>query len=239
MKKSVITVFAIIIAFVNVAQAQSLNEVLDKHFKAIGQDKLVAVQSFYVKAKVSAMGMEMPMEMKIKKPDMFIVTTEMQGQKMIQAFDGQRGWMIAPWVSTEPQELSGAQLTQVKKQVQGNMEGELYNLEKKGSTAELMGKVNVDGKDMYRIKLTSTDGNANDYFIDTETYYISKVKAKVSSQGQTVDVEQIMSDYKTIDGITMPMKTEIKSPMGTQSINMEEVKFNEKFDDVIFKQPVK
>jgi hypothetical protein len=35
------------------------------------------------------------------------------------------------------------------------------------------------------------------------------------------------------------MKTEIKSPMGTQIINMEEVKFNEKFDDAIFKQPTK
>ena len=70
MKKSVITVIAIIIvAFVNVAHAQSVSEVLDKHFKAVGQEKLAAVQSFYIKAKVSQMGMEMPMEMKIKKPE--------------------------------------------------------------------------------------------------------------------------------------------------------------------------
>jgi phage-related holin len=237
MKKSVITVFAIIIALVNVAKAQTLSEVLDKHFKAVGQEKMMAVNSFYIKAKVSQMGMEMPMEMKIKKPDMFIMTVEMQGQKMIQAFDGQKGWMIAPWVSTDPQELSGAQLTQAKDQV--NMEGELYNYEKKGSTAELGGKVNVDGKEVYRIKLTSKDGDAKDYFIDTNTYLISKVKAKVSAQGQTVDVEQIMSEYKTIDGITMAMKIESKSPMGTALIIMEEVKFNEKFDDAIFKQPAK
>jgi hypothetical protein len=91
MKKSLITVVAIIIiAFVNVAQAQSLSEVLDKHFKAIGQEKLMSVQSFYIKAKVSQMGMEMPMEMKIKKPDMFIITIDAQGQKIMQAFDGER-----------------------------------------------------------------------------------------------------------------------------------------------------
>jgi len=60
MKKTFITVAAIIvIAFVNVAEAQSLSEVLDKHFKAVGQDKLVAFQSFYIKAKVSHMGMDM------------------------------------------------------------------------------------------------------------------------------------------------------------------------------------
>jgi hypothetical protein len=238
MKKSVITVIAIIIvAFVNVAQAQSVNEVLDKHFKAVGQEKLVAVQSFYIKAKVSQMGMEMPMEMKIKKPEMFIITINMQGQKMIQAFDGQKGWMIAPWVSPEPQELTGEQLTQAKQQV--DMNGELYDYEKKGSTAELGGKVNVDGKDVYRIKLTTKDGNVKDYFIDANTYYISKVKAKVSAQGQSVDVEQIMSDFKTIDGITMPMKVETKSPMGTAIILMEEIKYNENFDNSIFKQPAK
>ena len=238
MKKSLITVVAIIIiAFVNVAQAQSLNEVLDKHFKAIGQEKLASVQSFYVKAKVSQMGMEMPMEMKIKKPEMFIMTVEMQGQKMIQAFDGQKGWMIAPWVSADPQELAGEQLNQTKNQM--DMNGELFEFEKKGSTAELGGKVNVDGKDAFRIKLTTKDGNTKDYFIDANTYLIAKVKTKVSAQGQTVDVEQIMSDYKTIDGITMAMKNESKSPMGSAIILMEEIKFNEKFDDAIFKQPAK
>lgn len=237
MKKSVITLFAIIIALVNVAKAQTLSEVLDKHFKAVGQEKLMTVNSFYVKAKVSQMGMEMPMEMKIKKPEMFIVSIEMQGQKMIQAFDGQKGWMVAPWVGPDPQELAGDQLAQAKQQA--NMEGELYNYEKKGSSAELMGKVNVDGKEAYRIKLTTPDGNSKDYFIDAQTFYILKVKAKVSAQGQTVDIEQIMSDNKTIEGITMPMKIESKSPMGTALILMEEVKFNEKFDDAIFKQPAK
>lgn len=103
MKKSVITIFAIIIiAFVNFAQAQSLDEVLAKHFKAVGQDKLAAVQSFHIKAKVSQMGMEIPLEMRIKKPDMFIINMEVQGQKMIQAFDGQKGWMIIPMMSPDP-----------------------------------------------------------------------------------------------------------------------------------------
>ncbi len=238
MKKSVIAIVTIIvIAFANVAQAQSVNEVLEKHFKTIGQEKLVAVQSFFIKANVSQMGMELPMEMRIKKPDMFIINIEVQGQKMVQAFDGQKGWMIIPMMSPDPQELAGAQLDQAKEQV--NMEGELYNYEKKGSTAEMAGKVNVDGKEMYRIKLTDKEGNVKDYFIDANTYLISKVKAKVSAQGQTVDVEQIMGDYKTIDGIKMAMKIESKSPMGTAVITMEEIKFNEKFDDSIFKQPAK
>lgn len=238
MKKLIFTTLTVLFAaFFMTVSAQTLDEILNKHFKAVGQENLMAAKSFSVKAKLSQMGMEMPMEMKIKKTGQFLITVTMQGEKMIQAFDGEKGWMIAPWISAEPVELSGEQLKQA--QDQANLEGELYNFKTKGSTAEFAGKVNLDGKEAYRIKLTTSDGNAKDYFIDAQNYYITKVKAQVSAQGQTVNVEQNMSDYKTIDGITMPMKIETKSPMGTGLIIMEEIKFNEKFDDAIFKQPIK
>jgi outer membrane lipoprotein-sorting protein len=238
MKRMFFTILAtMVFALANVASAQSLTEVLDMYFKASGQEKLIAAQSFYIKAKVSQMGMELPMEMKIKKPEKFYISIDLQGQKIIQAFDGEKGWMINPMVGAEPVELAGDQLAQARQQV--DMEGELYNFEAKGHTAELAGKVNVDGKEMYRIKLTTKDGTTKDYFIDTKTNLVSKVKSKVSGQGQTVDVEQIMSDYKTIEGITMSMKIESKSPMGTAVILMEEVKINMPFDDSVFKQPVK
>jgi len=238
MKKMLFTTLAtVVFALANVANAQSLNEVLDMNFKAVGQEKLVAANSYYVKAKMSQMGMEVPMEMKIKKPLMFVVTIEFQGQKLITAFDGENGWMINPMAGPEPKDLSGDELNQARQQA--DIEGELYNYEAKGHSAELLGKVNLDGKEMYRIKLTTKDGTSKDYFIDTKTNLISKVKSKVTAQGQTVDVEQIMSDYKTIDGVTMAMKVEQKTPMGISTILMEEFKMNESYDDLIFKKPTK
>jgi hypothetical protein len=232
-----ITLATVVFAFANVANAQSLNEVLDMYFKATGQEKLIAAQSFYVKAKVSQMGMEMPMEMKIKKPGKFLITIDFQGQKMITAGDGETGWMVNPMMGADVQDLTGDQLNQTRQQT--DMEGELYNFEAKGHSAELAGKVNVDGAEMYRIKLTTKDGNTKDYFIDTKTNLVSRVKSKVSAQGQTVEVEQIMSDYKTVDGVTIALKTEQKTPMGTGTIIMEEFKMNVPFDDSIFKKPVK
>lgn len=238
MKKLVIIFLSVLIsAAFNLANSQSLDEILEKHFKAAGQEKLVKTKSIHIKARLSQMGMDMPMEMKVKKPDKFLVTVEMQGQKMIQAFDGEKGWMIMPWLSPEPQGLSGDQLAQARQQA--DFEGELYNFAGKGSTAELLGKVNVDGKDVFRIKLTPKNGSARDYFIDADTYLISKVKTSVSAQGQTIDVEQIMSDYKTIDGITMATKIESKMPVGNTSIIFDEITFDEDFDDSIFKQPAK
>lgn len=235
--KKLILIFIAVFAIAIFSNAQTLDEVLAKHFKAVGQEKLADVNSFTVKAKVSQMGMDLPMEMKMKKPGKFRLDMDMQGQKMVQAFDGEKGWMIAPWISPDPQDLEGDQLKQAKSQA--DMEGELFNYKEKGHTVDLIGKVNVDEKEAYRIKLTSEDGNVRNYFIDAGTYLVIKVKAKISAMGQTVDVEQRMLDYKTINGITMAMKIESDSPMGTATILLEEILFNEEIEDAIFKRPEK
>lgn len=238
MKKIIITTFTLfIIACMNIAQAQSLDDVLKKHFKAVGQDKIANATSFSIKAKVSQMGMELPMDIKIKKPNMFRLDIEMQGQKMVQAYDGENGWMLAPWLSPDPQVLAGDDLKQAMQQA--NIEGELYNYKKKGHSADLIGKVNVDGKEAYKIKLTTKDGSIQNYFIDADSYLVTKVKAKITSAEQTIEVEQKMLDFKTTDGVTMAMRIESISPIGTSIVIMEEVKLNEVFDDAIFKKPAK
>ncbi len=240
MKKLILTTLTIVVvALANIVNAQTLDDILSKHFKAVGQDKLMAAKSIYLKAKVNQMGMDIPMEMKVKRPDKFLINLEAQGQKITQAFNGEKGWMIVPGMASEPQELTGDMLKQVKQQPEMLIEGELYNYEKKGSTAEFAGKVNMDGKDAYRIQLTTSDGNSKDYFIDANSNYIVKVAAKVSSGGQSIDVEQNMSEYKTIDGVTMATKIEQKSPMGNVTITIEDIKFNENFDDSIFNLPAK
>ncbi len=236
MKKSIITTLVLLfMVFVHVTQAQSLDDVLKNHFKAVGQEQLVASTSFHMKAKISQMGMELPMEMKIKKPNMFRVEMEMQGQKMVQAFDGEKGWMIAPWVSPDPTDMEGDQLKQAIEQA--DIEGELYNYKKKGHTIDFIGKVNADGTEAFKLKLTTKDGNIKNYFIDAGTYLVFKVKAKITAAGQTVDVEQRMMDYKTVNGVTMATKLESDSPMGTAVILVEEFILNENFDNSIFTKP--
>ncbi len=235
MKKSVVTFFAILFMATLSANAQTLQEVLDNHFKAIGQETLLEKESYSVNATVEQMGIEIPMDMKVKRPGKFRMEMEMQGQTMVQAYDGEKGWMIAPWLSSEPQDLSGAELDQAIDQA--NIDGELYNYEEKGFTAELTGKEDVDGIEMFNIKLTGKEGDVKNYFIDTDEYFVRKVKAKVSAQGQEVEVEQIMNEYKNIDGVMMATKIESKTPMGTANIVFDEIKFGEDFDDAIFAKP--
>jgi outer membrane lipoprotein-sorting protein len=237
-KKLIVTlIVTLLVASVTGIHAQTLKDVLDRHFKTIGQEKLTAVKTYSVKATVSQMGMELPMEMKMKRPNKFRMEMEMQGQKMIQVYDGEKGWIIAPWVSPEPQELEGAQLQQALDQA--DIDGELYNYVQKGHKAELIGKEQQDGMEVYNIKLTTKNGDVKNYYIDADKYLIVKAKAIVNAMGQEVEVVQRMSDYKNIDGVLMATTIESETPMGTGRVILSEIKFNQDIDDAIFKQPAK
>lgn len=232
MKRSVILTAFMLLAFVGL-QAQSLDKVLEKHYAASGVEKMGDIKTFDIKAKMSMMGMDMPMAIKIKNPDKFRLEVEMMGQKTVSAFDGDKGWTINPMMGAGVKDLEGDQLKQAMTQT--DMEGELYNYKKKGSTAELLGK---DGDD-YKIKLTTADGTAKTYFINGSTYLVSKVEAKVEAMGQSMDIETKMLEYQKIDGIQMAKRIEVVMPMGTQSITMDEIKINEKIDDSVFARPAK
>ncbi|WP_167610550.1 LolA family protein [Maribellus sediminis] len=234
MKRTFLLTALVLFAFV-AAQAQTLDEVLEKNYKATGLEKLADVKTFYIKAKMSMMGMEMPMTMQMKKPNKFKIETEAMGQKIVQGFDGENGWMINPMVGGGVTDLKGADLKQAMSQA--DLEGELYNYAKKGSTAELIGKVNLDGKEAYRIKLTNADGMVKDYYIDGETYLVSMVKTKVEAMGQTMNVDTKIVEYKEINGIKMGCKMEQVMPMGTSTITLDEIKLDEKIDDSVFTRP--
>lgn len=235
MKNIVIILFTIFATAGNFIQAQSLDAIISRHIQAVGQDKVQAVKSYSIEAEINQMGNEIPMTMKMKSPDKFRMELEVQGQKMIQAFDGKHGWMIAPWISQEPQELTGQQLDQAKDQA--NINDPFYNYKERGYKAELVGKDTLDGKDVFNIRLVDSNGEAQSYYLDPETYYIRSEKRMVNSNGTNVEVEMKLSDYKVFNGIAMATSIESNTSMGSMTVKIKKVEFDTPLDDSIFEQP--
>lgn len=234
MKRTFLLTALMLFALIS-TQAQSLEKVLDSYYKANGLDKMADVKTFNVKAKVSVMGMEMPMEIKVKKPNKFRVDMEMMGQKTTSAFNGENGWMVNPMMGAGVQDLEGDQLKQAMGQA--DMEGALYNYKAKGSNIEMLGKVDADGAEAYKLKLTDKDGVIQTYYINADDYMISKVESRAEAMGQTMDIVTKMVEYKEVKGIKMASKMEIEMPMGKQSVIMEEIKIDEPIDDALFEKP--
>lgn len=219
------------------AQGESLEEILEAHFEAVGQEKLAEVKSIRMKGKMSIMGMEVPMEIQQKRPLMYYSKSTVQGMEIVSGFDGETGWMINPMQSEgKPVKMPASQNERTLEQA--DMDGLLYNYEEKGHKLELAGEEEVEGTDTYKLKLTKTNGDEVSLFLDMDSYMIIKTRAKMDMMGQSMEAETFLSNYKMIDGVALPTSIETKAGVqGGMVMQFDEIEFNVEIDDEIFKIP--
>lgn len=220
------------------AQDAKLDDVLNAYYKATGLEKLKEWNSFQLSGKTIAQGMEFPFKMITKRPGKLRIEAEVQGNKMIQAFDGTSGWNVIPWSgSSAPQDMTADQVKSMKEQA--DMEGALYNWKEKGHKAELIGKEDLEGTPVYLVKLTKANGDVDTYYIDAENYILLKTKAKVMIQGNETESESQFTNYKDINGVLMAgtITSKVKEQTVSQVV-VEKTEVNIPVSDSLFVKPV-
>ncbi len=237
MKKYIFLSFLLAFSAAAIISAQELDQILDKHFNAVGQENFSNVYTMKATGKLVTMGMEGPFTMVYKRPDKVRMRIEIQGTEVIQGFDGEKAWMQNPMMgSTQPVVVSGAQAEQIKESA--DMDGQLWNYKEKGHKLELAGSEAVDGKEAYVLKLTKENGSVDRYFINKESYLIDQVVSSANINGMDMEVVTTLSDYREVNGYKMPHKTE-QSFGGQQgnTIIFEKVEVNEPVENDIFAAP--
>jgi outer membrane lipoprotein-sorting protein len=219
---------------VAVLNAQSLDEIVKKYSTAIKSDQLANVNTIKIKGKMSAMGMDMPMEMFMKNPNKIKVVYSLNGQSMVSIFDGEKGYTINPMMgSSEPIELTGDQL----KQIQNNnvFRNEVLNYFNKKQLS-LEGEEDVKGKPAYKLKVAVAGSSPVYMFIDKATNLLVKTSSTADQGGTQMNVESYMTDYTEINGVVMPKKTTaVANGMEAAVITFDLVEVNVPMDDSVFK----
>lgn len=218
-------------------QAQSVQEILDAHYEAIGMEKFLTHNSMKASGKSLQQGMETPFMIYQKRPATIRLEVDIQGATMIQAYDGKTGWMTAPWTgSTDPIELSGVQLDAMK--MQADFDGMLYNYAEKGYEVEMLGTDDMEGTEVYKLKFTNEDGNIFYHFIETDSYVLLKTTSIMKQGEAEIESDTYFSNYQENDGLVMAYSIESRSNGQTVSqINIESVEYDVEIDDSIFKMP--
>ncbi len=237
MKKTIFAILGLAVFTLGSSSAQDLQKILDNYFEAIGQKKILSVNTQVSTGKILQMGMEIPFKTISKRPDKSYMEMQIQGASVKMAFDGEKGWAIQPWTgSNDPVELEGPELRPAKEL--SDLDGGLWNYSEKGHKLELLGTEDVNGTKAYALKLTKNDGSVFHYYIDTEKYLPIKVRTNMVINGVEAETVTLMSNYTNVNGYNMPFKHE-QSIDGQPGMTMifEEVKFNEQVDDAIFIKP--
>ncbi|NOZ94709.1 MAG: hypothetical protein GXP47_08230 [Acidobacteria bacterium] len=222
------------------ASAMTLDEIVAKAVEARGgRDALLAVKTVKITGKVHMPnGMEAPLVWEWKRPNKLRSEVTIQGMKLVQAFDGTTAWMIMPFRgNTDPQEMPKEQAQRMEEQA--DFDGPFLDGATKGYKLELIGKVDEEGTEAYKIKVTNKFGDVTYYYLDTDYFLPFKEEGKRTIRGQEIEFESSIGDYKKVGGLLIPFSTESKAKGSQQgqSVTFDKVVLNVNLDDSLFAKP--
>jgi len=229
-----------LLALPAVAEDLTLDQVLANHYEALGG--LDAIKGMDTATFVGRMAMgpgaEAPFKMFFKRPMMARMEFTMQGMTGIQAYDGETAWMIMPFMGkSDPEVMAEDQAKNM--QEQADIDGPLVDWQEKGHKVELIGLEDVDGTEAYKIRVDLANGDVRYHYLDSEYFITIKQEGKTTMQGNEVEFEAILSDYKEVGGLMFPHSVESKpkgAPAG-QVITIDEIEVGIEVSDDLFAMP--
>jgi len=240
MSRRLLMLLAVGLLLAPVSRAQTVDEVLAKHFEAMGGlDKLKALKSVRITGTMAlGPGMDAPFTIERKRPGKRRLEFQVQGMTGVQAFDGDKAWSVMPFMGKKDPEAASDEDSKAARE-DADFDGPLVDYKTKGHTVELAGKEPVEGADAYKIKITKKNGDVEYWYLDAETYLLVKQEGKVKRRGTEVEGEGTFSDYKDVDGYMMAytMEQGVKGSPQKQRLSFSKIELNVPLDDARFAMP--
>jgi hypothetical protein len=228
---------ALIVAMAGITglRAQTADDIVNKYIDAIGgRDKLSKVKTFYSESTSQVMGQEGPSTLTIVKGVGYKLSSDMSGQSIIMVITDNGGWQLNPYAgATTPTPLPDAAVKQGK----GKLDpfGPLFDYATKGNKVELVGK---EGG-AYKLKVTGADAGETLVYIDTATYYMTKLSINQEFMGQMMEISSTYSDFKKGDmDIIFPFTIDLSYGGQFNVMNsVKKIEINKNIDPSVFVMP--
>jgi outer membrane lipoprotein-sorting protein len=220
------------------------DQLIAKYLEARGGlAKIQAIQTMHITGKVLAGPQEFSINMEYKRPNQVRMDITVQGQVIVQAYDGKQGWSINPFAGYQggKKDVQPMGPDETKEfEVQADIDGPLVDYAKKGHTVEYIGQENVEGSPAYKLKVTLKSGTVTTMFLDADTFLNVKDSSKMKMRDTEIENEILYSDFKEVNGIMIAhaMETKAKDSPTGQKIIFEKVEINVPVDAARFVMPM-
>jgi len=199
---------------ITTCSAQSLDEILNKHYEAIGQKVRSQLNSMFLEViEVNEQNDEKKYSVILKKPNKIRIEGVWQGQNYISAYDGNRAWTIAPWTGVAiPQLMTFSEIDDIKSK--DGVNATIYNSQQNNDEIIYAGLTKTDSATFYLLKISSVENPYTEYYLNVDNYLVYK-SLRYSRDDTTQIVEEIKySNYSKQsfgdqEDITIPMTLEI------------------------------
>lgn len=239
MKRSAYVLLVLALLSPGFTRADMAQEVIDKNLEARGgAERLKAVESLRAECTVMMGGSEAPCVFEWKRPNKVRMEYTVNGQKAIQAFDGESGWAWIPFMGRKsPTPVTESENRALKET--SYFWGPLLDWEERGYQVAYAGQEEVDGVNCDKLMVTSPEGDVTYLFID-EVYHLQVKEVQYrEAGGEDVFVTLTIGDYREVDGVFIPFatKSKIKNTIVETGITYEDIELNVDIADDRFTIP--
>ena len=205
--------------------------VIRKYVDAVGgEENLRKVNTTLSSADVTITGAPFKPKATIKQmsPNKFSMEMEAAGMGILmkQKFDGKAGYteQMGRKIPMEEKDVND-------KQSEKGLFPELYL---DPANVELESFTDIDGTEVYKVKVTTNGQNSYRYY-DVKTGYLLRTEETKEAQGQSITTSIDYSNYKEVNGVIMPNSWKMTAGPQVLQFDFTEIKINEGVTEEDFK----
>jgi hypothetical protein len=229
------------LALLTPAKAQTVDDIINKNIEAVGgKEVLSKITSATFQGIYDMMGLMSASMTIIVNGKGYKSMNNLYGKDFIECITDTGGWRLNPTTGlTSPQAIPADERKPMR--VLLYIAGPLVDYKDKGYSAELAGREDVAGQSNYKVHLFDHEGTDVVYYIDPQTYLVSKTVTTLKVTGQPdVTTTETYSDYRKTDiGYTMANRDTTTKSYSTleATVKYTAVEFNNDIDPKTFDMP--
>lgn len=178
--------------------------------------------------------------LEMKRPNKTRFEIKAQSQTSVRMYDGTNGWKVHPASHGNPevQPYSPDELRFARDGL--GIDGPLMDYQAKGIAVALDGVDEIDGRKAYRLSVKLPSGNSHHVWVDAKTFLDVKYdRVSRNKFGQSSTVSVFYRNYKTIEGLQIPLLIEsgVDTAKATEKLVIDKVSLNPPLADRMFAKP--
>jgi hypothetical protein len=181
---------------------------------------------------------QLPFVMELKRPRATRMEIVFQGKTAVQVYDGTSGWKVRPFLGRSDVEPFTDEELKLAAQ-QAELDGPLIDYAAKGNKVELVGSEQFEGREAFKLKVTTAAGTERTVLVDAESSLEVRVDGTRRLDGKEHRVWTTLRDYKPVDGLLIPhtLETTVEGVAGSEKILVEKISVNPEVADARFSKP--
>jgi hypothetical protein len=217
------------------SHAQDASKIIDEYRKAVGGNRILSkLQTFSLDGAIQSGKSDNPgtYTFRAKLPNRYYSELRDHAKTLIEAYNGKSAWHqtesgeLATFLGSEALEMEAA--------------AQYYNahflaLSKRKIGAAYKGTASLNGHATSQVELTFPTGIQWEIFFDDQTHLIVAEKATIGGVPREIDYD----DYRSIDGIKVPFKLELRRGTESYTVNVTRTVVNETVGERTFDFPIK